>query len=170
MQPISLAQPRRVVHVLLGVGAAGAIGGFGVDGDAAEEDGLAVEEDLGAAGLDGLEAEFFVDGVADAGLWHGTFEEAWAVSDVDFVELRGLGRPGGELWGGQRDRRTAGGVEFGGDREVQFRNLHGDGVVRDRTPSDLHPTFDLAASGAVEVEIVGLDIGGGNVDQGEVAG
>ncbi len=49
------------VDVFLRVGAAGAVGGFGVDGDAAEEDGLAVEEDLGAAGFDGAEADVVFD-------------------------------------------------------------------------------------------------------------
>ena len=65
------------VDVFLRVGASGAVGGFGVDGDAAQEDGLAVEEDLGAAGFDGAEADLvlgFVRGGSRCG-------------DFDLVEL-----------------------------------------------------------------------------------
>jgi hypothetical protein len=56
------------IDILLGVGAAGAVGGLGVNGDTAEEDGFAVEKNLSASGFDGAEADLVFDFV---GIWAG---------------------------------------------------------------------------------------------------
>ena len=58
-----LGPSQQRLRVFVGVGAAGAIRRFGMDGDAAQKDRLAIQQDFGAARLDGAEADQFVDGV-----------------------------------------------------------------------------------------------------------
>jgi hypothetical protein len=95
------------VDVGVGRDAAGAEGGFGVDADAVEGEGLAVEEDLGAASFDGSEADGVGEGVCARG-------------EVDAVELGGVGGPEGEVGRGEGDGGAAVGVSGGGGVEVEF--------------------------------------------------
>jgi len=55
--------PEKCLDVFFRVRAAGTIGSFGVNGDTAQKDGLAVEQDLRAACLNGAKAYLIVDRV-----------------------------------------------------------------------------------------------------------
>ena len=98
--PKFLSPAEEGVDVVLGVGAAGAHGRFGVDGDPAEEDGLAVEKDLGAADFDGAEA-------------HVVFELVGAGGELDLVEPGVFGGPEAEGFDGQADGVAGVGVDGG---------------------------------------------------------
>ncbi len=54
---------KKRLRILVRVCATGAIGRFSVDGNAAQKDRLAVEQDFGATRFDGAEAHQLVDGV-----------------------------------------------------------------------------------------------------------
>ena len=62
------------IGVFLRVGAAGAVGCFGVNADTVEEDGFAIEQDLRASNFDRAETHLVVEGV-------------FACLELDFVEL-----------------------------------------------------------------------------------
>ncbi len=142
------------VDVLLGVGAAGADGCLGVDADAVEKDGLAVEEDLGAAGLDGAEADLVferVRGAVGSGL------------EGELVELGVRGGPEGEVFSREADYGASRGVggEVGG--EVELGDGDGDGR-RTGCAFDVDVAVDCwanRAGRAVKVELVVVDEAGG---------
>src|ERR1700729_2321913 len=68
----------KIIGVFLRVSAAGANGLFGVNADAAKEDGFAVEQDLRAMDFDGAEAHLVIEGV-------------FACLQLDLVEARRFG-------------------------------------------------------------------------------
>src|SRR5579871_1509980 len=71
---------KKRLHILVGISAASAVRGFGVDGNAAQKDRLVVEQDFGASDLDGAEAQQFFHRIA-------------ARAKCDLVELGGFRRP-----------------------------------------------------------------------------
>ena len=99
-------------RVGLGVDAAGAEGRFGVDGDAAQVDRLAVEQKVAAAGLDGAEADA-VGNAVGAGL------------DGDVVEFGALRRPEVEA-GVEGDAGETVGIGREGLRDAGFGDADGD--------------------------------------------
>ena len=114
-----------------------------MNADAAEEDRLAIQKDLRAAGLDGAEADVVGEGVVSS-------------LQGDLVELGICGRPEGEFLRGER----IGGAAVGA--VVTCASMWSSGIetvtgVGPARALDVDIALDGRAACAVEVEIVVID-------------
>ena len=143
------------IEVLVRVGATAAVGGFALNADAAQEDRLAVEQDVGAFDADIAEADVVVEGIL-------------AGDDFEFVELGGFGRPEAEGTRGEIEGGAAGGVRGDGGGEMGFGNFDGDGKAR-RCTFDVDVAGDFVGGAGDEVGVIVVDKMGGDLDEGDIA-
>src|ERR1700738_2512383 len=146
--------------ILIGVPAASADGRFSVHVGTLQEDGFAVEQDAGAVDADVAEADVV-----------GEFVRSGA--EGDFIELRGSGRPEGELVGCDVKGGAPVGSGLDGSIDAGLRDAEGDGgaggCIHDvDVAGELLGVLEGWA--VLEVDVVVVDEGGWDGYEREVAG